>query len=60
MGNFERDELTKRIIGCCFEVHKLLGPGFVEKIYASALQHQLKLEQLSFAVEKEFKVFFKR
>ncbi|MCR8559434.1 GxxExxY protein [Mucilaginibacter sp. BJC16-A38] len=57
--NFEPDELTRKIIGCCFEVHRLLGPGFVEKIYARALEHQLKLENLSFVAEKEFNVVFK-
>jgi len=56
---FEHDELTEKIIGCCYEVHRLLGPGFIEKIYAKALQHQLMLENLSFVAEKEFNVIFK-
>jgi GxxExxY protein len=59
MGNFERDALTEKIIGWCFEVHRFLGPGFNEKIYAKALQYQLKIENLSFVAEKEFKVIFK-
>ena len=59
MGDFEKDTLTKKIIGCCFEVHRLLGPGFNEKIYSKALQHQLILEGLSFVAEKEFNVIFK-
>ena len=59
MGTFEHDALTEKIIGCCFEVHRLIGPGFVQKIYANALQHQLKIENLSFVAEKEFKVIFK-
>ena len=59
MGTFEHDALTEKIIGCCFEVRRLIGPGFVEKIYANALQHQLKIENLSFVAEKEFKVIFK-
>lgn len=59
MSNFEHDSLTEKIIGCCYEVHKSLGPGFVEKIYAKALQHQLLLEGLNFEVEKEFNVAFK-
>lgn len=59
MGNFEHDELTQKIIGCCYDVHRALGPGFVERIYANALHHQLRLENLSFVAEKEFKVFFK-
>jgi GxxExxY protein len=59
MGDFEHDALTEKIIGCCFEVHRLLGPGFVEKIYAKALHHQLKIENLNFVAEKEFNVIFK-
>jgi len=59
MADFERDELTKKIIGCCFEVHRALGPGFNEKIYAKALEHQLALEYLNFIAEKEFNVIFK-
>jgi GxxExxY protein len=56
---FEHDELTEKIIGCCYEVHRSLGPGFIEKIYAKALQYQLTLENLSFVAENEFKVIFK-
>ncbi|GAA3988784.1 GxxExxY protein [Mucilaginibacter dorajii] len=59
MSNFEHDALTEKIIGCCYEVHRLLGPGFNEKIYAKALQYQLTLEKLSFEFEKEFNVVFK-
>lgn len=55
----EHDALTEKIIGCCYEVHRSLGPGFNEKIYAKALQYQLTLEHLRFEFEKEFNVFFK-
>ena len=59
MGVFENDSLTEKIIGCCFEVHKHLGPGFIEKIYSKALQHQLQLEGISYEIEKEFVLNFK-
>ena len=59
MADFKHDPLTEKIIGCCFEVHRLLGPGFNEKVYSNAIQYQLKLQNLSFVAEKEFKVFFK-
>jgi GxxExxY protein len=58
MSNFEHDALTQKIIACCFKVHSSLGPGFIEKIYAKALQHQLRNEGLGFEIEKEFNVFF--
>jgi GxxExxY protein len=59
MEKFENDILTEKIIGCCFKVHSELGPGFVERIYANALNHQLGIENLSFVAEKEFNVIFK-
>ena len=52
------DPLTAKIIGCCFEVHKELGPGFNEKIYSNALQIALVNANISFAAEKEFRVVF--
>ncbi|MCD8741268.1 GxxExxY protein [Mucilaginibacter roseus] len=59
MSSFEHDTLTEQIIGCCYEVHSTLGPGFVEKIYVKALRHQFNLKGLKFEYEKEFDVFFK-
>ena len=58
MENYEHDELTQKIIGCCFEVHRSLEPGFIEKIYAKALQVQLNKSGLKFEIEKEFNVHF--
>jgi GxxExxY protein len=52
------DGLTRKIIGCCFEVHNILGPGFLEKIYVNALKIKLKQNGLSFESEKEFIVEF--
>jgi GxxExxY protein len=31
------DEITERVIGCCFKVHRTLGEGFLEKVYENAL-----------------------
>jgi GxxExxY protein len=59
MAELTNDVLTEKIIGCCFEVHRTLGPGFIEKIYAKALQYQLKESGLLFEYEKEFNVYFK-
>ena len=53
------DPLTYRIISCCYEVHKELGPGYLEKIYSKALIIQLESEGLRFECEKEFQVYFK-
>ena len=55
-----KDQLTEKIIGCCFYVHRILGPGFNEKIYSKALQIVLGNEDLSFVAEKEFIVMFEQ
>jgi len=35
------DHITERIIGCAFEVGKVMGCGFLEKVYENALFHEL-------------------
>lgn len=52
-----KDKLTERIIGCCFKVHRELGPGFNEKIYHNALKLLFDQEALQYQTEKEFKEF---
>ena len=54
----ERDQLRERIIGCCFKVHKDLGPGFNEKIYHHALMQLLDQKGIKYQTEKEFAVFY--
>jgi GxxExxY protein len=54
----EKDQLTERIIGCCFKVHRALGPGFNEKIYHNALKLLFDQEGLRYHTEKEFDVFY--
>ncbi|MEH3111728.1 GxxExxY protein [Pedobacter terrae] len=58
MIEYEKDTLTQKIIGCCYEVHTQLGPGFLEKIYANALKIKLQQASLNFIAEKEFNVIF--
>lgn len=56
----KKDYLTEKVIGCCFKVHRELGPGFNEKIYSNALQIVLQESQLDFVAEKEFTVMFEQ
>ena len=54
----KNDPLTERIISCCFNVHKELGPGFNEKIYQNGLKILFKKESLEYKSEEMFNVFF--
>ena len=54
----DRNSITKKIIGCCFKIHRELGPGFNEKIYHSALKVLFDNEGLKYQTEKEFEVLF--
>jgi GxxExxY protein len=42
MKELVHEELTSRIIACAIEVHKALGPGFLESIYEPALTIELR------------------
>ena len=44
----EHEELTGRIISAAIEVHKALGPGFLESIYENALSVELRHRKMAF------------
>ena len=52
-------ELTRSILGCCFEVMKELGPGFLERIYKNAILITMKEKGLQVEIEKPFEVVFR-
>ena len=56
MGKWRREELTEKIINACINVHKELGPGFLESIYHNALKIELERQKLAFESEKEIEV----
>ena len=52
-------EITEKIIGASFEVHKFLGNGFQEVIYQRALAYEMRNAGLEFAREIEQDIFYK-
>ena len=52
------NEITKKIIGCAFEVSNTLEIGFVEKVYENALVHLLREAGLKVAQQFPIKVSF--
>ncbi len=52
-------ELTGKIIGAATEVHRILGPGFLEAVYEEALAHELTLRQIPFERQVDLKIHYK-
>ncbi len=52
-------DITEKIIGASFEVHKFLGNGFQEVIYQRALAYELKVAGLAFEREIAHHIFYK-
>jgi GxxExxY protein len=52
-------EITEKIIGAAFEVHKYLGNGFQEVIYQRALAYEMSLAGLEFAREIDQDIYYK-
>src|SRR3972149_6950087 len=56
---YKFSELTSKIIACCIEVHKTLGPGFEEVIYQRALAKEFQFVGLEFGREVWIDIFYK-
>ena len=54
----EEQALTEKIIGCAMKVHSVLGPGFLESVYAKALAHELRQAGLQVECEKPITVSY--
>ncbi len=54
-----RDPQTHAIIGAAFEVHTVLGPGFLEPVYQDALAQELRERGVPFDREVTLHVRFK-
>lgn len=52
----QKEELTRQIIGCAYQVYKKLGFGFLESVYQKALLIELESNKLKAEPEKPLKV----
>ena len=55
----EINDITYEINGAVFEVNKILGPGFLEKVYENALLVELNKRGLKAKNQVPIKVFYK-
>ncbi len=59
VNSYRYGELTKKIIGCAFEVQNNLGCGFLEKVYHKALTSEFNHKGLKVDSNKSIKIFYK-
>jgi len=52
-------ELSYAVVGAAMEVHRQLGPGFLEAVYRKALAYELSLRGISFEQHKSLPVYYK-
>jgi GxxExxY protein len=55
---FDFEPLSHRIIAAAINVHRELGPGFIESIYHRAMEVALREAGLFYETEKEIPVYF--
>jgi GxxExxY protein len=46
------NEITDRILDCCFKIHKNLGPGLFESVYEEILAFEMTANQQNYARQK--------
>ena len=44
----EKERIAKQIVDAAYHVHKVLGPGLLEKVYEVCLSHELTKRNLMF------------
>ena len=52
-------EETKLLIGIAFEIHSILGKGFLEIVYKDAIEYELKKRVIFYEREKEYAIQYK-
>ncbi len=55
----EFDYLSKQVIGCALEVHRVLGPGLLESTYEQCLARELSLASIPFKLQVPLPVKYK-
>ena len=53
------EDLTYKIIGAAMEVHKVLGPGYLETVYEDALCYELEVLNISFHRQMDLDIKYK-
>jgi GxxExxY protein len=55
----ELNEVTGAVVGAALEVHRVLGPGFLESVYEEAMAIEFDLRNISYERQKPVGVTYK-
>ncbi|MCH7396668.1 GxxExxY protein [Belliella sp. DSM 107340] len=59
MTKNELDKLSYKILGCCIEVHKALGPGLLESVYHKCLIEEFRYQKIQFQSQLIVPVYYR-
>ncbi len=54
----ELDGITRKVIGCAYDVANGLGAGFLEKVYENALVHELRKAGLRAEQQRSIQIMY--
>ena len=58
-NEYVASKITGDVIGSAMEVHRRLGPGFLESVYEEALAIELESKKIKFERQKSLPVFYR-
>jgi GxxExxY protein len=56
---YQYSEETGNILAAAFEVHSIIGCGFLEKVYHRALEIEFRYRMIPFTSEREMQIYYK-
>ena len=56
---YKKDPKTYAIIGAAMEVHKVMGPGYLEAVYHECLEIEFKLRNIPYISKPQLILFYK-
>ena len=59
MNELIQKEEVYDIVGAAIEVHRILGPGFLEAVYQEAMEIELSAREIPFDAQKQIRVRYK-
>ena len=55
----QKDPRTHAILGAAMEVHRILGPGYLEAVYHESLAIEFGLQKIPFTSEPRIRLYYK-